>query len=113
MFGILYLVTLFIIAGIDKEKNEIQKSVLLFGFVVQAIYIIYLYIVESNFNIYRYVIYLSIICILVLIDIFILRKQIKNSYVVENLLLCLLLLGYTYEVNTILTIIFTLLCIFF
>lgn len=113
IFGILYLVTLFIIAGIDKEKNEIQKSVLLFGFVVQAIYIIYLYIVESNFNIYRYVIYLSIICILVLIDIFILRKQIKNSYVVENLLLCMLLLGYTYEVNTILTIIFTLLCIAF
>ena len=74
MFGILYLVTLFIIAGIDKEKNEIQKSVLLFGFVVQAIYIIYLYIVESNFNIYRYVIYLSIICILVLIDIFILMQ---------------------------------------
>ena len=113
VFGILYLVTLFIIAGIDKERIEIQKSVLLFGFVVQAIYIIYLYIVESNFNIYRYVIYLSIICILVLIDIFILRKQIKNSYIVENLLLCMLLLGYTYEVNTILTIIYTLLCIFF
>lgn len=111
IFGLLYLASLFIIAGIDKEKIQIQKSVLLFGFVVQAIYIIYLYIVENNFNIYRYVIYLSIICILMLIDIFILRKKAKNSYVIENLLLCMLMLGYTYETITILTIIFTLLCI--
>lgn len=111
IFGILYFASLFIIAGIDKEKNYIQKSVLLFGFIVQAIYIIYLYIVENNFNIYRYVIYLSIICILMLIDIFILRKKVKNSYVIENLLLCMLMLGYTYETITILTIIFTLLCI--
>lgn len=111
IFGLLYLASLFIIAGIDKEKIQIQKSVLLFGFVVQAIYIIYLYIVENNFNIYRYVIYLSIICILMLIDIFILRKKAKNSYVIENLLLCVLMLGYTYETITILTIIFTLLCI--
>jgi len=111
IFGLLYLASLFIIAGIDKEKIQIQKSVLLFGFIIQTIYIIYLYIVENNFNIYRYVIYLSIICILMLIDIFILRKKAKNSYVIENLLLCVLMLGYTYETITILTIIFTLLCI--
>ena len=111
IFGILYFASLFIIAGIDKERNYIQKSVLLFGFVVQAIYIIYLYIVEKDFNIYRYVIYLSIICILMIADIFILRKKAKNSYVIENLLLCTLMLGYTYETITILTIIFTLLCI--
>lgn len=113
IFGLLYLASLFIIAGIDKEKIQIQKSVLLFGFIIQTIYIIYLYIVENNFNIYRYVIYLSIICILMLIDIFILRKKAKNSYVIENLLLCVLMLGYTYETITILTIIFTLLCIAF
>lgn len=111
VFGLLYLATLFIIAGIDKEKIKIEKSVLLFGFIVQAMYIIYLYIVENNFNIYRYVIYLGIICILILTDIFILRKKVKNSYVIENLLLCTLFLGFTYEIITIITIIFTLLCI--
>ncbi len=111
IFGLLYLATLFIIAGIDKERIKIEKSVLLFGFIVQAIYIIYLYIVENNFNIYRYVIYLGIICILTLIDIFILRRKAKNSYVVENLLLCVLALGFTYETVTILTITFTLICI--
>ena len=113
IFGLLYFACLFIIAGIDKEKIQIQKSVLLFGFILQAIYIIYLYIVENNFNIYRYVIYLSIICMLILIDIFILRRKNKNSYVIENLLLCVLMLGYTYETIMILTIIFTLLCVAF
>ena len=103
IFGILYLVSLFIIAGIDKERIKVQKSVLLFGFIIQAIYIIYLYIVEKDFNIYRYVIYLTIICILVLIDVLFLRKKAENSYAVENLLLCMLLLGFTYEITTILT----------
>lgn len=111
IFGILYLVSLFIIAGIDKERIKVQKSVLLFGFIIQAIYIIYLYIVENNFNIYRYVIYLTIICILVLIDVLFLRKKAENSYAVENLLLCMLLLGFTYEITTILTITYTLICI--
>ena len=111
IFGILYLVSLFIIAGIDKEKIKVQKSVLLFGFIIQAIYIIYLYIVEKGFNIYRYVIYLTIICILVLIDVLFLRKKAENSYAVENLLLCMLLLGFTYEITTILTITYTLVCI--
>lgn len=111
IFGILYLVSLFIIAGIDKERIKVQKSVLLFGFIVQAIYIIYLYIVENDFNIYRYVIYLTIIFILILTDIFILRKKVKNSYVIENLLLCTLFLGFTYEITTILTITYTLVCI--
>lgn len=109
--SILYFVTLFILAGIDKEKRKIENSVLLFGYIIETLYIIYLYIVEKDPNIYRYVIYLSIICILVLLDILILRKKVKNSYPVEILLLCMLLLTYTYEAVTILTIAFTLLVI--
>ena len=111
-FMVLYLSFLFIIAGIDKEQRKIEKPVLTYGIIISIIYIAYLCIVEKA-NIYRYVIYLSIICILMLIDIFILRKKAKNSYVIENLLLCVLMLGYTYETITILTIIFTLLCIAF
>ena len=112
-FGLLYFVTLFIIAGIDKEKIKIEKSVLLFGYLVETLYIIYLYIVEKDPNIYRYVIYLAIICILILIDIAILRKKAKNSYPVEILLLCMLFLTFTYETVTFLTITFTLICIVF
>jgi len=112
-FGLLYLATLFIIAGIDKEKFQIQKSVLLFGFIVELIYIIYLYIVEKNFNIYRYVIYLVLIAIVLLIDTLILRKKLNNNYTTGCLLLCILIQVFTYETVTILTITFTILCILF
>lgn len=111
--GLLYLATLFIIAGIDKEKNQIEKKVILFGYIVETLYIVYLYIVEHDTNIYRYVIYLIIICILVLLDIGFLRKKAKNSYPVEILLLCMLMLTFSYEAVTILTIIMTLLIITF
>lgn len=111
--GLLYLATLFILAGIDKEKIQIEKKVLLFGYIVETLYIVYLYIVEHDTNIYRYVIYLVIICILLLIDIAYLRNKAKNSYPIEILLLCMLFLTFTYEAVTILTIIMTLLIIAF
>ena len=79
IFGLLYISTLFIIAGIDKEKIRIEKSVLLFGYILTTAYIIYLYIVEQDPNIYRYVIYLFVVLILMLVDIFYLRKKIKDS----------------------------------
>ncbi len=76
-------------------------------------YIVYLYIVEHDPNIYRYVIYLIIICILELIDTGILRKKAKSSYPIEVLLLCMLLVTFTYQGVTILTIYMTLLAIAF
>ena len=113
IFGILYLASLFIIAGIDKERTYIQKSVLLFGFIIQTIYIIYLYIVEKDPNMYRYVIYLVLICILVLIHIAILRKKAKLSYPVEILLLSMLMVTFTYEIVFGYTVILTLLTVAF
>lgn len=113
VFGLLYLATLFIIAGIDKEKIQIEKSVLLFGYIVEALYIVYLYIVEKDPNIYRYVIYLAIICILVVLDTVILRKKAKNSYPIDILLLCMFVLTFTYPVVSFLSILMTLLTIVF
>lgn len=106
--SLLYIATLFIIAGIDKEKIKIEKPVLLFGFICVSIYIIYLYIVEHESNIYRYVIYLILSCILLLTDTFYLRKKMKNSYVIDILLLLILMVTFTYEVVTIYSIIITL-----
>ena len=111
--GLIYLATLFIVAGIDKEKIQIEKNVILFGYIVETLYILYLYIVEHDSNIYRYVIYLLIICVLVLIDIGFLRQKAKNSYPIEILLLCMLFLTFTYEATTILTILMALLIIAF
>lgn len=111
LFGLLYIATLFIISGIDKEKHKIEKSVLLFGYMIEALYIMYLYIVEKDPNIYRYVIYLGIVCVLLTLDTVFLRKKVKSNYIVEILLLCMLLVTYTYESVVVLTITFSLLAI--
>ena len=113
VFGLLYLATLFIIAGIDKEKIQVEKSVLLFGYIIEALYIVYLYIVEKDPNIYRYVIYLAIICVLVVLDTVVLRKKAKNSYPIDIMLLCMFILTFTYPAVSIYTILMTLLMIAF
>ncbi len=113
IFGLLYISTLFIIAGIDKEKIRIEKSVLLFGYILTTVYIIYLYIVEHDTSIYRYVIYLFAVLILMLIDIFYLRKKVKDNYPIEVLLLSILMIAFTYELQYAITVTMTLLTIAF
>lgn len=113
VFGLLYLATLFIIAGIDKEKIYVEKSVLLFGYIVEALYIVYLYIVEKDPNIYRYVIYLAIIGLLVVLDTVVLRRKARNSYPIDILLLCMFIVTFTYPAVSILTILSTLMMIAF
>lgn len=107
--GFLYLATLFIIAGIDKEKIKIEKPVLLFGFICVAIYMIYLYVVENDSSIYRYVIYLILSCLLLLFSIEYLRKKGQDSYPIDVLILSMLMVLYTYETVYISTVIITLL----
>lgn len=109
--GLLYIATLFIIAGIDKERIRIEKPVLLFGFICVTLYIIYLYIVEHDTNIYRYVIYLLLTCVLLGINTLSLRKKIKDSYVIDILLLSILMVTFTYEMCYIYTVIITLIAV--
>ncbi len=59
VFGVLFFSVVFIVIGIFKEYKKIQKSVFNFGIIVEIIYMIYLYILDTN--IYRYIIYLLII----------------------------------------------------
>ena len=101
--GFLYIAGLFILAGIDKEKIEIRNELLLYIIVVEVLYIIYLYIVEKA-NIYRYVIYLFVLVILIVINNLYFSKKAKNNYTLECLILVLAMLGFTYEICTILTI---------
>ncbi len=109
--GILYLTAMFIIAGIDKENFEIEKPVLLFGFICVALYMVYLYIVEGDANMYRYVIYLILACLLLLFSIAYLRKKGTDSYTIDVLMLSMLMILYTYEVVYIYTIIVTLIAV--
>ncbi len=110
IFGLLYIAGLFIISGIDKEKIQIQNELILYLTIVESIYIIYLCIIE-NTNIYRYVIYLVTLIILILINTLYFRKKVQKNYTLDNLILLNLMLIFTYEICTILTVIYTLLAI--
>lgn len=109
--GLLYIATLFIIAGIDKENVKIEKPVLLFGFICVTIYMIYLYIVGINTNVYRYVIYLIAFGILTIVNTFVLRKNAKGNYTIDILLLLTFMLSFTYEFVCIFSVIITLIAI--
>ena len=109
VFGLLYISTLFLIAGIENQNHTISKSVLLFGFIVNTIYITYLYI--FNFDIYKYVIYLVIFLIILLIETIVLRKTGKQNYTLSILMLCFYMVLATNEEVVILSIILTLLMI--
>ena len=109
-FAILYIVGLFIIAGIDKEKLEIRNELILYIIIIQVLYIIYLYIVEKA-NIYRYVIYLFVLVLTIVLNNIYFSKKAKNNYTIQSILLILAMWGSTYEVCTIFTIASTLLAI--
>lgn len=108
--GLLYIAGLFIIAGIDKEKMQIRNGVLLYTIIVEAAYIIYLYVLEKQ-DIYRYVIYLFVVVILTLINNFYFSKKAKNNYTLQIIILAFIMLTFTYEACTILTITCTILAI--
>lgn len=100
LFGIFYISTLFIIAGIEKENHYISKPVLLFGLIIEAMYIIYLYILNNNM--YKYVMYLMALLVTILIGIF-QQKKFQN-YTFQILNLCLYLAIATNEFTTIISI---------
>ena len=110
VFITLYFTSLLIIAGIDKERTEISKPVLLFGMVVLGVYIIYLYILK-NVNIYRYAIYLIFIGIIIALDTLLLKKEKKESYTLSILMLWIYMLSFTSRDVMLYTTIFTLLLI--
>lgn len=72
IFGILLFSTICITIGIFAEHKKIEKTVFNFGIIVELIYMIYLYILDTN--IYRYIIYL-----VGLIALFILNNTKKTS----------------------------------
>jgi len=111
-FGMLYFTGLFILAGIDREKVRVENSLLIYLTIVNAVYMIYLYIVEQT-SMYRYVMYLVLICILVAINTYYLHKKAKNNYTVGVLILSMLMILFTYEGQFVLTVILTLLSIAF
>ena len=109
-FSFLYITCIFLIAGIDKEKRVIEKSVLYFGIIIMLAYMVYLYTVE-HVNIYRYAIYLIAMVILLILDNISLKKYAKDSYAIGNLILINIMAIFTGEWVTIYSIGITILAI--
>lgn len=110
LLSLLYIVSLFIIAGIDKERIQIQKGVLIFGIILSFIYMTYVCI-QNNQIIYTYIIYLVSIIILFILDTAFLKKNMYQSYIAKVLILILYMVMFSGAFLSYITIIVTLLCI--
>ena len=111
-FAFIYISTLFIIAGIDKENHYIDKSVLMFGFIIEALYIIYECILH-NIDIYRYVMYLIFMAILLLCSLISLKTKKRQKYLIEILFLSLYMIIFNGSIVYVLSVILVLLSIGF
>ena len=107
VIGLLYIAGLIIIAGIDKEKRTVQKSVMVFETIVLFTYMIYLYIVEHA-NIYRYVIYLFVLVIIFILENKELSKKLKDNYPLQVIGLGIVMAMFGYELIFVCTVILTL-----
>ena len=108
VLAIIYISTLFILAGIEKEKGIIQKSVLIFGVFTSLMYMIYSYTL-LKVNVYEYVIYLAFMIVLLILDVKFLKKKLKYNYYIQILILILYILIFSGIYKTIYTIILTIL----
>ena len=107
IFGIFYISSLFIIGGIEKEKHFIPNSLLIFGLIIEAIYIIYLYIIHVS--IYKYVIYFILMLAFVIINSVSIKKEQKQNYISQIFALISFMLIGTIEKIVVIGIITTLL----
>ena len=103
---ILYFTFLVLVAGMDKENNEVPKSVIGYGIVISIIYIIYSCIIDKT-SIYKYGIYLLIYILMLIVDIIELKKFAKNSYLDDIIFIGLIMLIFTGEMMIAHTLIYT------
>lgn len=110
--GILYLASLFMLAGINKEKGTIQKSVLYYGVFVSCIYIVYLCAFYSE-SVYQYGIYLCIMLLFSLIEILLFKKNLQQNEMILTLIFLLNILIFNGMTVTIFTLFLTIFMIGF
>ena len=110
VLGLLYFTALLIIAGIDRERKQIEKSVLIYLLIINMLYIIYTCTFEK-INVYGYVIYLIAMALITLMDIYIIRKKLYSSYILQVLILFLNIVIFSGTTITYFTVISTLIWI--
>ena len=107
--GILYIIFLFLVAGIDIEHREINKGVLIYGILIALLNIIYQYFTTNLLNLNIIIIYLIIITIMTILSILRIKKKNKKDYELSSVVLCIIINFFTLEIGTVLTIIYALL----
>lgn len=110
LFFILYIAVLFIIAGIDKEKIQIQKSVLSFGLILAIFFMVYVCISKMQV-IYTYIICLTFIIMFLILDTAFLKKNLTENYTLSILILSLYMVIFTGVETFYYTVCFSLLLI--
>lgn len=111
--GILYIVFLFLVAGIDLEHHYIDKRVLAYGILVNFFSLIYEFLYSESFNINKAIIYFTLIVIVLIYNTYELKKKGKDSYATNIILLSFIMSLFTYETLTIISLIMTLFMIAF
>lgn len=66
LFGVLFFTVAVLVIGIFKEHKRVEKQVFNFGLIIELIYMIYLYIL--NTSIYRYIIYIIILLSILILN---------------------------------------------
>ena len=107
---VLYITSLFIIGGIDKENINIQRSVLIFALLTASCYMTYVCI-HNKEAVYTYIIYLMITILLLFADIIYTKKRQKQSYIIGCLMLILYMLVFSDSKIMYFTIVLSILCI--
>lgn len=93
-FLILYIVGLFIIAGIDKEKISINRFVLSYEIILGICFMTYVCIAKAQV-IYTYIIVLGIISLVLIADVGFLKKKLTENYTIGILVLALCMITFT------------------
>lgn len=110
IFVALYYSYIILVVGLDKQNKNMSASLLAYGIIISLLYIVYT-CVTDKIAIYVNVIYLIIMTILLLLNIVTTKKRAKSNYIIDLLTTLLIMLIFTGEVVSILTINATLISI--
>lgn len=108
----LYIIFLFLVGQIDKERGIIDKRVIIYGFLISILKVLFDYFISKNqnitYNLNRIIIYLLIILILNIISI---KRKGKENYYISLMIICAIMSIFTYEITTILSITYAILIV--
>lgn len=111
----LYIVFIYLVAGIDIRHKTINKGVIIYGFCVACISVLFQYVNTVldgvNYNLNRIILYLSFIILIIIFNIETIRKNRKYDYMLDLVLILIIMSLCTYEITVILTAIGCLLII--